>query len=115
MSEIEDTPPNVTKLPVQFKTPMPADRTLLSPFEVQRGGGCSHYLTGYIVDPTLAEVECGGCGAKLNPMWVLTRLATEDRRMAEAQARYQDEQRRLRERSRTKCRSCGAMTPISRA
>lgn len=47
-------------------------------------------------------------------MWVLTRLATEDRRMHENLDRYNEEMRRLNERVRTKCQHCGAMTRISR-
>lgn len=108
-----DEDEKVKRLPVRFKPPVPEDRTLVRPFEVAKGGGCSHLFCGYVVDEALAEVECGRCGAKLNPMWVLTRLANEDRRMAELRERYQDEQRRLSERSRTKCQHCGKMTRIS--
>jgi hypothetical protein len=104
---------NVTKLPVRFKNPVPEERTVVLPHEVQRSGKCLHFMKGYIVDEALAEVECGGCGAKLNPMWVLVRLALEDRRMQEAANRYQEEMKRLDERSKTKCRSCGKMTPVS--
>lgn len=111
MIDEDDT---VLRLPVKFKSPVPEDRTLVRPFEVAKSGGCSHLFCGYVVDEALAEVECGRCGAKLNPMWVLNRLANEDRRMAKSQERYQDEQRRLAKRSRTKCDHCGKMTRISR-
>lgn len=106
---------NVTKLPVRFKTRAPNDRTVVAGWEVHNGGGCPHLNVTYIVDDALAEVECGNCGAKLNPMWVLTRIASEDRHMAETQERYHDEMRRLEQRSRTKCTHCGRMTRISRA
>lgn len=105
---------NIKKLPVKFKNPLPEDRTVLQPWEVMKGGGCGHVYVQYIVDEKLAEVECGKCGAKLNPMWVLTRLANEDRRYEEGQKRYQEEMKRLSERSRTKCHNCGKMTEISR-
>lgn len=105
---------NVKKLPVRFKNPLPEDRTLLHPWEVQKGGGCCHFMAPYIVDEKLAEVECGRCGAKLNPMWVLSQLAIHDRRYEEGQKRYQEEMKRLSERERTKCESCGKMTRISR-
>jgi hypothetical protein len=82
------------------------------PHEVGKTG-CTHYNAAYIVDETLAEVECGKCGAKLNPIWVLARLATEDRRYLDAQRRYQEEMARLSERERTKCEHCGHMTRIS--
>lgn len=109
-----DDDDKIKRLPVKFKPQVPEERTLVRPYEVAKFGGCLHLFCGYVVDEALAEVECGKCGAKLNPMWVLQRLANEDRRMAESQERYQDEQRRLAERSRTKCDHCGKMTRISR-
>lgn len=108
---------DVERLPVKFKTPVPVDRVLVRPFEIQRHEPCIHSpLMGasYVVDEKLAEVECGKCGAKLNPMWVLAQIASHDRRLHEAQARYQDEQKRLAERSKTKCQHCQKMTRISR-
>ena len=104
--------PNVAQLPVKFKKPAPEDRTVLHLHEVGRSG-CMHLFVSYLVDESAAEVECSKCGAKLNPMWVLSRLATEDRRMREAASRYQDELKRLKERSRTKCMHCRKMTLIS--
>lgn len=118
---MNDDEPNlgadVERLPVKFKEPTPSERVVVRRFEVHRGLECLHSpLMGasYIVDEKLAEVECGKCGAKLNPMWVLGQIATQDRRFQESQARYQDEQRRLAERSRTKCQHCQRMTRISR-
>ncbi len=104
---------NIKRLPVQFKTPHAEERTLVRPFEVEGPSPCSHLYTQYVVDEALSEVECYKCKAKLNPMWVLTRLANEDRRYEEAQNRHQDEMRRLSERSLTKCFHCGKMTRIS--
>lgn len=108
MSERE----NVTKLPVSFKGPLPDDRTLIGIREVPRRGACQHLLVTYIVDGASDTVECGQCHERLNPMWVLTQLATLDRRMVASQARYQDEMKRLSERQRTKCGHCGKMTRI---
>lgn len=102
----------VTTLPVKFKTPVPADLTL-----VQKTNKCLHHPmfgVSFIVDESLAEVSCSACGEKLNPMWVLSTLAKEDQRMKRNREIYQDEMKRLKERKRTKCRNCGAMTPISR-
>jgi len=110
----DDPDDNVKRLPVRFKKPVPEDRTLVNPFEVAARFKCLHVMVGYVIDPSAAEVECGGCGEKLNPMWVLGQLVTADRRFAESQARYQDEQKRLAERQRTKCYHCGKMTRISR-
>lgn len=106
---------NITKLPVRFKSPLPNDRTLLQPFEVPKVGRCSHLFAQYIVDPSAAEVECGKCHEKLNPMWVLAQLANSDRRMAEHRERYAAESKRLSERTSTKCQHCKKMTRISRA
>lgn len=113
----------VTKLPVKFKSPPTGERTLEV---VQRYGkdACNHcyYFDGgsrmknvtYLVDEGAAEVECGHCHAKLNPMWVLTKLAHNETRYHETAERYHEELRRLSERSRTKCDACGHMTRISR-
>lgn len=108
-----DDDEKVSKLPVRFKKPLPEERTLLMLHEVPKVG-CQHLFVQYIVDQALAEVECGACGAKLNPMWVLVRLACQDRRYEEGQKRYQEEMKRLSERERTKCGHCGKMTHISR-
>lgn len=110
----DGTDDKVKRLPVRFKAPQPEERTLVRPFEVGKGAECSHLYTQYIIDEALSDVECFKCKAKLNPMWVLTRLANEDRRYEEAQKRHQEEMRRLAERERTKCRHCGKMTTISR-
>jgi hypothetical protein len=104
---------NVTKLPVRFKNPLPEDRTLVMLHEVDKPGTCSHLFCTYIVEQSAADVECGKCGAKLNPMWVLVHLAVNDRRYEESQKRHQEEMKRLAERSRTKCEHCRQMTRIS--
>jgi hypothetical protein len=109
--EIDDD--NVKKLPVRFKTPLPEERTVVMLHEVPKAMTCCHLFVQYIVDESAAEVECGKCGAKLNPMWVLVRLACEDRRYEDSQKRHQEEMKRLAERSRTKCDHCGKMTRIS--
>jgi hypothetical protein len=110
----------VTKLPVKFKTQPSGERVL----EVIRGGGeCNHSFiiaggqirnVAYIVDEAAAEVECSNCKAKLNPMWVLAKLAHKETQYHELAARYQEEMARLSERQRTRCDNCGKMTRISR-
>lgn len=103
---------NITKLPVKFKPAGPTDRTLLQPYEV---GKRTCYHEKFVIDPTLATVECGACHEKLDPMWVLGHLCNRDGTFARAHDRYADEMKRLDERSRTKCRHCGKLTEISRS
>lgn len=110
----DDDPEGVARLPVRFKKPLPKDRTLVTVWETGKAPGCDHLFAQYIVNQAEAEVECARCGTRLNPMWVLSQIATHDRRYADSQKRYQDEQRRLAERTRTKCQHCGQMTRISR-
>lgn len=109
----EEATANVTKLPVKFKTPAPPELSLVLDDHTK----CRHWeFSGaqYIVDEALAEVTCSLCNEKLNPMWVLNQIAKRESRMLQAHERYVDEMKRLKERSRTKCDSCGKMTRISR-
>jgi hypothetical protein len=110
-----DDAENVTRLPVQFKSQGPEGRTIVAPSEVGRAGQCSHYYgVKYIVDEAKSHVECSGCGAQLNPMWVLKRLTIKDSTFHEAAKRYQAELAELSERKRTGCEHCGKMTRITR-
>lgn len=108
MSEDDD---KIAKLPIRFKNPLPPERTLVFPYEVGKSSRCQH--EHFVVDSEKAEVECGACGEKLNPMWVLQRLTSRDHRFHEAHHQYAEQMKRLSERSVTKCRNCGKMTRIS--
>lgn len=81
--------------------------------EVMYRSGCQH-RAGFTVDEKLDTVECTGCGEKLNPIWVLQQLSRMETRWHNHHVQYQDEMKRLSERSRTKCQHCGEMTRISR-
>ena len=73
---------------------------------------CSHMGCTYRIREGEAEVECGGCGTRLDPMFVLRQLAYEDsmwKRRQEAAVRTAKE---LEQRVRTKCQHCGEMTRI---
>jgi len=74
-------------------------------------GGCWHKR--FTVDERSETVECRDCGEKLNPMWVLAKVANQENRAVSNIERYQEEMARLKKRSRTKCLNCGKMTPIS--
>lgn len=99
---------NVTELPVKRRTTS-TERVLT---EV-RSYACRH--TRFVVDEKLEQVECADCKERLSPIYALLQLCRQETRYHELHARYQDELKRLGERSRTKCRHCGQMTPISAA
>lgn len=101
---------NVTKLPVKFRKTPDDGRTLFKPWEVQKGLPCHH--AAFIVDEQKQEVECASCGERLNAMWVLSYLASEDRQFKDTRKLADEAMTRLQERSRTKCQHCGKMTRI---
>lgn len=103
---------DVVKLPVRFRKPAVEDRVLVVPFEVPGPAQCDHLMATYIVNQREAEVECGRCRTRLNPMWVLGQLATADRRMAETRNAAAAADAARRERQRCKCQHCGKMTRI---
>lgn len=111
----------ITKLPIGYKSQDP-DQPML---KVVHGGvgKCDHKWTWkdghmrnvtYLIGEGETEVECSACGTRLDPMFVLRRLAHEETKWHERRQRYNDEMKRLDERSRTKCEHCNKMTRISR-
>lgn len=115
----------ITQLPVGFKKPPQEDgRTLKVVDHWTERDKCNHrslYRSGRFVSVTYlirdgeTEVECGNCGTKLEPMWVLSRLAHEETDFDRKRQIAADEMKRLQDRTRTKCDHCGQMTRISRA
>ena len=105
-----DASADVIQLNTKFKNPIPEERFLV--IETRE---CSHFNATYIVDDTLSEVTCSKCKAKLNPMFVLKQLAQKETRWHEHFKQYQDEMKRLSERSKTKCQHCKQMTRISKS
>jgi len=106
--DVDPDADKVVKLNATFKAPVPEERFLVVPV-----AECLHFNGPFLVDDTLAEVTCGQCKQKLNPMWVLKQLVQKESRWFAHFARYQGEMKRLAERSRTKCQHCGEMTRIS--
>jgi hypothetical protein len=115
---------NIKKLPVKFKKPPGDEPPFLS--IVNRWGdkdGCDHrsyYVEGrgfvnvtYQIREGETEIECGRCHTRVDPMFVLKIMASEETSWSLQRARYIDEMKRLRERSRTKCMKCGYLTEIS--
>ena len=117
----DDSPETkVTRLPIQFKSRPSEDRPMLEVLHYD--GKCNHrsVIIGssiiqvkYLLRDGETEVECGNCGMRLDPMWVLKILANEENHWFNNRARYLEEMKRLSERSRTECQHCGKMTKIS--
>jgi hypothetical protein len=76
--------------------------------------GCDHKNAAFMVGEGDADVICSKCKGRVDPIWALKQLALYDRRYADNRERYLEEQKRLAERSKTKCENCGKMTRISR-
>lgn len=117
----EDPPadnPNVVKLraddgePKPPEVPTPTIQMNRRRYSVDR---CKH-RGQYIVDSTLATVECGDCGAALNPIFVLEMLAWQEAywstRMRDLQRYLAAINKEIEGRQRTKCTHCGNMTAI---
>ena len=107
-----ETNSNVTPLGVQFRQRLPEDRILVAPWEIGERQECNHLMATYIVCEGEAEVTCGRCRTKLDPMWVLRKLVSEDRRLQEGQKAASATDAKRRERQRTKCEHCDRMTRI---
>lgn len=122
MTDSED---KIKKLNVRFKAPPSEDQPTL---QVVDRGGCDHRsiyvnsggLGGRFVDVQYkirdgeTEVECGNCGTRLDPMWVLKILARREHGWHQKREVANEEMKRLEQRTSTKCRHCGKMTRISR-
>lgn len=96
---------NVTILPTSKRAKVEAP-----PLEVVHSYKCRH--GNFLVDEKKAEVECGICHEKLNPMWVLVEIATQDRILRDRWAGMKAEVELMKPKLRTKCKHCGEMTPI---
>lgn len=73
---------------------------------------CSH--NKYIVDPKLNTVECGICGEKLNPMWVLTELCNQEQRAYRRLQVLNEQAEKAIAKNRCKCQKCGKITRIQK-
>lgn len=86
--------------------------TTLSKVTEIKSPTCRH--NKWIVDETLAEITCGICEQKLNPIWCLIEQARTETRLFWQLQRLQKEVEKTQYKLRCKCRHCGKMTPISR-
>lgn len=119
-----DDEAKVTRLGVNFKAPPDPDGPTLKIVDRYSRDACNHqtyFATGgvmrdvqYLIREGETEVECGNCGTRLEPMFVLRRLARKEADWHRTREAYQEEMARLKERQRTTCQHCGKMTRISR-
>lgn len=105
---LDDVDTNVRILPVKPR-PEPEGRYLVE-VPITK---CQHWRGPFEVDIDAAKCKCLECGEEVSPMFVLENLMKKESRWMQAHDRYQDEQKRLAERSRTKCDHCGQITRIS--
>ena len=99
---------NIAQLPVAYKKPVEGER-FLAPVPV---GKCSHW--GPVeIDTKGGQCRCLKCGEPVAAMYVLERLMSQESQWMRTRAEYQDEMKRLAERSKTKCQHCAKMTGIS--
>lgn len=106
---IDDSGTNIAQLPVKYKKPLEGERFLV-PIE---SGRCSHWNGPFEIDIKGDKCTCKRCGEQVGAMYVLEQLMNSESRWMQTAATYQDEMKRLAERSRTKCDHCGKMTGIS--
>lgn len=98
----------VLKLPVKHVQPPDGSLMLVPP-----PYGCNHFNTSFEVDDKKEDCKCLKCGQSVSAMFVLKRLMDLESRWHTTRQNYQDEMKRLNERSRTKCEKCGEMTRVS--
>lgn len=106
---IDTSGAEVTALPVKHKAPPDGSLMLVPP----PASKCIHWNTSFEIDDDAGKCKCLGCGEEVSPMFVLGRLMQLESQWMRTRAAHQDEMRRLRERSRTKCDHCGKITRIS--
>jgi hypothetical protein len=113
----------VKQLGVAFKKPPGEDEPQLKVIHGYDKSTCNHLwrIEGsttrqaqYLIRDGEMEVECGLCGTRLDPMFVLQKLAREESQWQRHRQQHLDEMKRFNERSRTKCEHCDRMTRISR-
>ncbi|KAB5599269.1 hypothetical protein [Vibrio parahaemolyticus] len=80
--------------------------------QVRQYQGCQH--KSFIVDSRLNIVECGDCGAELNPMWALNEIAARESRYSAHIEQLKALEEKTEARLRCKCQHCGNMTRIIR-
>lgn len=98
---------NITELPVKKR---PSTLEPNAPLEVVHSYKCQH--GSFQIDEKAAEVTCGHCKEKLNPIWVLMQIATNDRVLRDHWSSMKAELELMKPKTQTKCKHCQKLTPI---
>lgn len=98
---------NVTELPVANRSVLREPNAVL---EVVHSYKCQH--GNFQVDEKSAQVTCGLCKEKLNPIWVLMQIATNDRVLRDHWSTMRAEIELMKPRTQTKCKHCQKLTPV---
>ena len=101
---------DITKLPVRNKRENAEGLSLVPPPPQK----CQHLDGPFEVDEKGGRCKCLDCGEDVSPIFVLVQLMKKESRWRRTRERYEDEMKRLAERSKTKCEHCGKITRISR-
>lgn len=101
---------NIVELPVKVR-PSLDEQPFLQPVPHTK---CRHFRGPFEIDLDAGKCRCKECGEEVAPMFVLKQLMRQESTWLSTRAAYQDEMKRLAERSSTKCQHCGEMTRISR-
>ena len=100
----------VSRLPVTMKASAEDSKVMLVP---PPHDACRHWKSSFTVDMDAGICRCKQCGGEVSAMFVLKQLMHEESRWNQTRESYQDEMKRLKARSRTKCTHCGEITRIS--
>ncbi len=106
----ENCPPasGVVPLPVKFK-----DRDDVRMLVAVDAAKCRHLHVSFGVDTASGRCYCKACDAEVSPIFVLQALMDAESCWMRSRVSYQNEMKRLAERSATKCEHCGEITRIS--
>lgn len=93
------------------------DENIIS-FELKKKGyeknECKHY--SLVIDESKWLIECGDCGAQIDPIWHFMRMANKQNTLTYKidilRRKWIDIIAKLKTRTRTKCEHCGKMTNI---
>ena len=75
-------------------------------------GTCQH--SHFLISKDLDRVECGKCGEKLNPMYVLVQLSRVENRYRSKLASLREKISKINKKKKFKCGHCGKFSDLTR-